>query len=582
MTHQSQPLNLSLFDLLIDHLGDTLPIVRATKTTLVHLSHALEDIVLEDNLPALIFTGFQESSYWVQETARYNQLAQQARQVCIFSGGPLPPEEQATELRIQLANGDQLRQEWFLAVLSPNFSALLCGQDAHNRADTEAFREFDTIWTFDPRHINPVLDLLESVVEHYRPDRLETLRMARREFPPTAPDPHLVTRLTLDLVRFEEKLHRQLRWQSSLVETALASITHHLYVFDFYPDGRADLIYLSPNFGTLTGRTHNELTSGWDYWYRYVVHPDDYDIAIEHDTRQRRGESTTCDYRIQHTGGRVMWVRDSTRVVEEGDGLRRVYGVIEDITERKAAEEAQREHESLRLALEAEKELNAFKTYFMSTVSHEFRTPLATILSACELLERYEDRMSSEDRATRYENIRQQVVRLGHMLDDIGMVVSGHIDRLGFNPQQVDLHSFMQSYIQDQQANAGSRHRLTLEYSGPADDISLDSDLLRHILNGLTSNAFRYSPPGSEVSVWVSVAAHEVRIEVADQGLGIPPQDRSHVFKALHRSSNVAHLAGVGLGLKIVHDCVKLHRGTIDFDSQPDEGTTFVICLPTA
>ena len=576
-----QPLNLSLFDLLIDHLGHTLPVVRATKTTLVHLSHALEDIVLEDRLPALVFTGFQESSYWAKETARYKELAAHARQVCIFSGGPLPPEQHASEVRIQLASGDQLRQEWFLAVLSESFSALLCGQDAHARVDAEAYREFDTIWTFDPHHINPVLDLLESVVAHYRPDSLETLRAARREFPPVAPDPHLVTRLTLDLVRFEEKLHRQLRWQSSLVETALASITHHLYVVDFYPDGRANLVYLSPNFNALTGYSHEQLRSYWDFWYEHIVYPEDYEIAMEHDAHQRTGKDTSCDYRIQHADGRVLWVRDSTRVVEESDGLRRVYGVIEDITERMAVEEARREHETLRLALEAEKELNSFKTYFMSTVSHEFRTPLSTILSACELLERYADRMSTEDRATRYANIRDQVLHLGQMLDDIGLVIGGHIDNRGFYPQPLALRAFLQRFVQEQQAHAGSRHQLILDYSGPADNISLDSDLLRHILNGLLSNAFKYSPPGSEVTLRVGVNHPQAIFELSDHGLGIPAEDHPHVFKALHRSSNVAHLTGVGLGLKIVRDCVDLHRGTIDFSSKPGQGTTFIVCLPT-
>lgn len=575
-----QPLNLSLFDLLIEHLGDQLPTVRATKTTLVHLSHALENIVLEARLPALVFTGFQESSYWVRETARYNQMAQHARQVCIFSGGPLPPEENVSELRIQLANGDQLRQEWFLVVLSPEFSALLCGQDAHNHADSESFREFDTIWTFDPQHIAPVLDLLETVIEHYRPERLPVLRQARLDLPLKLPDPQIVTRLTLDLVRFEEQLHRQLRWQSSLVETALASITHHLYVVDFHPDGLADLIYLSPNFDALTGHPLHARPDAWSYWYEHIVYPDDYEAAMRHDARQRASEDASADYRIRHINGDVLWIRDTTRVVEENNGLRRVYGVIEDITGAKEAEMARHEQEQLRLALEAEKELNSFKTYFMSTVSHEFRTPLATILSACELLERYADRMSPEDRATRYHNIRAQVLHLSHMLDDIGIVINGQIDRLGFNPQPLNLREYLRAFLKDQQGHAGAEHRLSLEYDGPVKDILLDADLLRYILNGLLSNAFKYSPAGSEVIVRVTTEHAHICLEVIDHGVGIPTDDHQHVFKALQRGNNVAHVSGVGLGLKIVRDCVDLHNGTIDFTSEPGKGTTFVVYLP--
>ena len=189
--------------------------------------------------------------------------------------------------------------------------------------------------------------------------------------------------------------------------------------------------------------------------------------------------------------------------------------------------------------------------------------------------------MTTEDRATRYANIRDQVLHLRQMLDDIGLVIGGHIDNRGFYPQPLALRDFLQRVVHDQQIHAGSRHQLILDYSGPADNISLDSDLLRHILNGLLSNAFKYSPPGSEVTLHVSVNHPQAIFELSDHGLGIPAEDHPHVFKALHRSSNVAHLTGVGLGLKIVRDCVDLHRGTIHFSSKPGLGTTFTVCLPT-
>jgi DICT domain-containing protein len=228
-------MNLSLFQLLRDEFGTLLEPLRCSKATLVHLSHTLEDLVLTRHIPALLFTGFQESSHWREETERYRALAAVAQQVCIFAGGTLPPESQASELHVTLRGDDPLRQEWFVLLLSAEVSVLLCGQDRQLPADEEALRQFDTLWTFDPQILERVLDLLEQVVGSYRPDRLAKLQEARRSFPLSAPDPQVVTRFTSEMIRFEEELHatlhrtttalnEQLRWRDDLT----AALVHDL------------------------------------------------------------------------------------------------------------------------------------------------------------------------------------------------------------------------------------------------------------------------------------------------------------------------------------------------------------------
>ena len=120
---------LSIFETLKDKVGDEIPVISLTKATLVHLSHTLEDFVLRRQLPAFIFTGFQESSHWRKETERYQKLADTAMQVCIFAGKPLPEDSNSEAVQIELEGDDPLRQEWFLGIFSTEFSVILCGLD---------------------------------------------------------------------------------------------------------------------------------------------------------------------------------------------------------------------------------------------------------------------------------------------------------------------------------------------------------------------------------------------------------------------------------------------------------------------
>lgn len=201
---------ISLFETLARELAGQVQVIRCTKATLVHLSHTLEDIVLTRRIPALLFTGFQQSSYWQAETARYTELAGIVRQVTIFAGKPLPPDGDARWLAVELAQDDPLRQEWFLLILSDEFCALLCGHDNRVPAHEEAWRQFDTFWTFDPTPINRVLDVLETVIERYAPNRLPVLREARRSYHPKGINGDVVFRLYLDMIEFEENLHERL------------------------------------------------------------------------------------------------------------------------------------------------------------------------------------------------------------------------------------------------------------------------------------------------------------------------------------------------------------------------------------
>jgi signal transduction histidine kinase len=214
-------LDCSLFDILRHEFGIDFPIVRCTKATLVHLSHTFEDLVLRYRIPALLFTGFQESSHWREETERYRALADVAQQVCIFACGPLPPEANAKQLHVRLNGDDPLRQEWFVIILSKRFAVLLCGQDRNVPAETEALRQFDTLWSFEPALIDRALDRLEQVIVQYRPERLEQLRQSRRTLPPPPPDAAIMTAFSSEMIRYEEQLRAALHSANHVVEEQL-------------------------------------------------------------------------------------------------------------------------------------------------------------------------------------------------------------------------------------------------------------------------------------------------------------------------------------------------------------------------
>jgi rsbT co-antagonist protein RsbR len=193
------PIAVSLYHLLKTKLGEVVKPFMATKASLVDISHTLEDTILKHRLPSVVFTGFQESSHWKQETERYLELSGIATQICIFAGG-VPPVPEEKHIAVTLHSEDPLRQEWFLLILSEKFSAVLCGLDNKRPATDEAQRSFETILSFDPATISATLEQVLPVVDRYRPDRAAELREAVAKFPPLNPDGAIMTEISVAML----------------------------------------------------------------------------------------------------------------------------------------------------------------------------------------------------------------------------------------------------------------------------------------------------------------------------------------------------------------------------------------------
>ena len=239
----------------------------------------------------------------------------------------------------------------------------------------------------------------------------------------------------------------------------------------------------------------------------------------------------------------------------------------------------------LHRVLQQQQELNVLKSRVITTASHEFRTPLATISSSTGLLERAVDKMSAEQRQRHFDKITVSVGQIVKLLDAALMFGQADSDRLDFKPEPMDLASFCQELLGNIHVPAHPTHQLTFSSTGTCPIALADKQLLRVIVDNLVSNAVKFSPPGSPVHVSLTCEQGHVKLQVEDHGIGIPQEDQKYLFEPFHRAENVGTLPGTGLGLALVKKAVKLHGGTVDFisttvSSGNGSGTTFLVTFP--
>ncbi len=279
---------------------------------------------------------------------------------------------------------------------------------------------------------------------------------------------------------------------------------------------------------------------------------------------------------LRRCDGRMLWVQMDGQCVEPFQPDAGVIWTLLDITERRQAElETHR-------ALAQQKELNELRSRFVAMTSHEFRTPLAAILSSVELLTHYSERLSGKDRQDVLHTIQDSVHRMTHMLDRVLMLGRSDAGMLEFKPAPLNLKTWCQTLVDDVQAQwRSSQCTLHTDWSLLPEPVLADEKLLRHIFSNLLTNAFKYSPQGGEIRFTAHAPNNkELVFVVQDQGIGIPAAEIDHLFDSFHRASNVGHIAGTGLGLAIVKTAVQLHQGRIEVESSVNHGTRFTVVLP--
>ncbi len=262
-------------------------------------------------------------------------------------------------------------------------------------------------------------------------------------------------------------------------------------------------------------------------------------------------------------------------------GKAMVMCLVIDLTQRKQLEEERLYAKSLEVKLEKERELIDLKERFISIVSHEFRTPLAVIMSSVGILRRYYDILTPDNAAVKLDGIAAQVRRMVQLLEDVLTISRGNAERIQFRPESLNLDEFCASVAETIRQADSDQHPITVEGLDHVSTLYADRRLLEHILLNLMTNATKYSPVGAPVTLHVARVHKAITFTVHDLGIGIPPDDQAHLFEPFHRAQNVSGLEGTGLGLAIVKQSVEEHGGTITFESILNQGSSFTVTLPT-
>jgi signal transduction histidine kinase len=230
-------------------------------------------------------------------------------------------------------------------------------------------------------------------------------------------------------------------------------------------------------------------------------------------------------------------------------------------------------------ALEREQELGILKSNFITTVTHEFRTPLGVILSSAEMLQNYFHRLAPKERNEQLQTINDAVQRMAGLMEEVLLFhkVEGGVSEL--NSEDHDLAALCE-LIANEVASA-TAHRCEIECKITAlPKARFDERLFRHIVVNLLNNAVKYSEPGCAVTVSVRREATDVIVIVRDRGIGIPEEDQQRLFVPFRRGTNVGRRAGTGLGLSIAKRCVDLHGGSLEISSKVGEGTIATLRMP--
>jgi PAS domain S-box-containing protein len=239
-------------------------------------------------------------------------------------------------------------------------------------------------------------------------------------------------------------------------------------------------------------------------------------------------------------------------------------------------EESQNE---LNLALDKERQLNEIKGRFVSMASHEFRTPLSTVLSSASLIDKYTAPDDHEKRSRHIEKIKNSVKHLNNLLEDFLSLGKLEEGKIGIHLHEFNLEELIRDTIEEMNPTLKSGQKIIFTCKIPELTTS-DKNLIRNILFNLISNAIKFSESHKTIQVTGISKNNITYITIQDEGMGISEEDKEHLFSSFFRGRNVVNIQGTGLGLHIVKRYVDLLGGSITLESALGKGTKISFSIP--
>lgn len=244
-----------------------------------------------------------------------------------------------------------------------------------------------------------------------------------------------------------------------------------------------------------------------------------------------------------------------------------------------AIQELEKTKKDLHNALKKEKELNELKSRFVSMASHEFRTPLTTMMSSLSLVTKYGEQNDTQNQSKHVTKIKTAINNLTDILNDflsVSKLEEGKVENM---PEEMNIRNYISDIISDMKPMAVHGQTIIQRHTG-SDIGSVDKKLLKNVLFNLISNAIKFSSNGGAIEIDSQVSNYSLKVSVKDNGIGISKEDQKHLFERFFRGHNATHIQGTGLGLNIVAKYAEFMNGSINFESEENKGTTFTIIIP--
>ena len=315
-----------------------------------------------------------------------------------------------------------------------------------------------------------------------------------------------------------------------------------------------------------------------DYTYEQFIqcfHPDDAQAIRDRIERVNFQDSDNLsNFRIITPKNNLKILHSNLQqpIYDESGAVIRLFGVMKDVTAQKNAEKLLQE------SLKKERELGELKSRFVSMASHEFRTPLSSILSSAELIEMYVEANKLEKIEKNTHRIKSSVRNLTGILNDFLSLEKLEAGKVNVVAKKIFLPDFLEELKEEIKPILQPQQQLLTHFENQT--LHTDPYLLKNILLNLISNAIKYSSNGENVKLTFSQTANQLTIKVIDKGIGIPEADQAHMFTRFFRASNVEAIKGTGLGLTIVRRYLDLMQGTIEFESELGKGSVFIVRMP--